>query len=89
MQELVEELHDDSSNGELEDNGGGVGVTELFDFSVHAGEEVGEGFSNGHDETEEFSSSLEALTVHLGAHVHVNEFGSTQKLHNHGGGDDG
>jgi len=73
LQELVEELHDDSSNGELEDNGGSVGVTELFDFSVHAREEVSAGFSEGHKEAQNFSKSLEAFTISLRAHVNMEE----------------
>jgi len=57
-------LHNNSSDSELEDNGGTVGVTKLFNFPVHAGEEVSEGFSEGHHEPENFSKSLEAFTVY-------------------------
>jgi len=48
----------------LEENAGTVGVADLFNFSVHAGEEVSEGFSEGQHEPEDFSKSLEAFTVY-------------------------
>ena len=69
-------MDNNSSNTKLENNCGSVEVTEFIDFSVHAGEHVSEGFSDSHDKSEEFGSSLEALTVHLRAHVDFNELGS-------------
>lgn len=82
-------MDNDSSDTELEDNSGSVEVAKFVNFSVHAGEHVSEGFSDSHDETEEFGGGAEAIAVHLRAHVDINDLGSGKELHDHGRSDNG
>jgi hypothetical protein len=69
-------LNDNTSNAELENDSTGVEPAKFVDFTVHAREKVSEGFTDSHDESKEFSGGVEALSVHLGAHVDFNELSS-------------
>lgn len=84
LEQLVKQDHDDASNGKLGNNQDGVNGSKLGHFTVHAGEQVSDSLTNGDDDSEELLSGLEQLSVVLGAHVHFDDLGTSEELHDHG-----
>lgn len=89
LQELVEHQHHETGDKKLSNNQSGAEQAELANRSVHARQEVGEGFTEGDQETEEFLRGLEQLAVLLALHVDVDHLGADEQLHDHARGNDG
>jgi hypothetical protein len=63
LQKLIEEDNHDTGEGQLGDDERSVDDSQFVDWSVHSGEQVGDGLSEGDDDTEHFLSGLEKLSV--------------------------
>jgi hypothetical protein len=83
LEQLVEKDHDHTRGEELEEDKDGVEGSEVGEFTVHAREEVGKGFSQGNDQPEELLGCLEEVTVFLGVLVDFDDFGASEELHDH------
>jgi hypothetical protein len=63
LQKFIKKQHDQTSYGELGYNKDGVNDTEFPNWSVHAGEQVGQSFTDGDDDAEELLCRLEKFSV--------------------------
>ena len=72
----------------MEDDEAAVYRSNVVHWAVHAGEEIGQGFSDGDDNSEQLLGGLEQGPILLRAHVNVDEFGAGGQLHDHRGSDD-
>lgn len=73
----------------MDDDEDGIDGTELFDITVHAGEDVGNSFTDGDDNTEQFLGSHHEGTVILETVINVDDLRTSKQLHNKSRSHDG
>lgn len=73
LQEFVQNQDDDTSNKQLDDDNESEADTEFRNGSVHAGENVGDGLTDGNNHTEQFLGSLEEFSIRLDALIDLDD----------------
>ena len=63
LEQLIKHKDHEASEEELSDNDDGAEEAELADGTVHTGQEVSEGLTEGDEETEELLRGLEQLAI--------------------------
>lgn len=89
LQKFIEKNHNDSGGEQLSEDEDSVEGSEFRNFTVHSRQEVSEGFSESNNESEEFLSCLEKVSIFFGRLVNFDDLCSSQELHDHTRGDNG
>ena len=88
LQELVKQEDNQTSNEELDDDQKTDSSPDVAGVSVHASEDVDDGLTHSDHHSKQLLGSVEEGAV-LGSVSNLNEFCSSQELHDQARGDDG
>lgn len=88
LQQFIEDDNDDTGKEELHDDENSITSAEILDITVHTRENVGNGLTDGDDDTEELLSTLKQLTIFLVGLVDSDNLRTSKQLHDQTRGHD-